>query len=1043
VTKFAVKNPVSVIVLAVILLIAGWSSYSSLPRESFPEIKIPYIFVNTVLPGASPEDVEKLVTRKIEDNLDGLDGVKKITSQSMESVSAIQVQFNTDVDVETALRRVRDKVEVSKGDLPTDAEDPLVQELNFSNIPILVVSLTSDYDMERLEPIADQLQTRLEGIAGVLEVKISGKRDKEIAVDVDPARLRSFHLSLSDLSTAISMQHRNVPGGTLLAGGNRFTIKVTGELAKPDDFKEIVVKEEDGRIIRLKDVANVQYTYVRERTSIARLNGKPSLSLSITKRTGENLIRIADDVKAAIEEMQKQWPNGTHVTLMSDQSEEIREMVVELQNHIITGVFLVVALISFFLGLRNSFFISTAIPFSMMIGFIVLQLMGITLNMVVLFSLVIALGMLVDDGIVVVENIYRHMAMGKSRVDAAIDGTREVIVPVTTATITTVAAFLPLMWIPGIMGQFMKYLPITVSVTLMGSLFVAFVFNPVFASLFMNTHAKHHDEEGGSFFLRFRAAYVGLLERLVDRPVLVALGCLGFVFAGMAVYGLFGTGAVFFPTTEPNITAASIEGPLGLDIERTDEGIRKAEAFILAMPDSLSDVETVSSITGSAKGEGFGSASEPHKGYVDMEFANFEHRKVPSWTTMAWLSDTLPKIMPGWQVKVEKQQDGPPVGKPVNYEIIGEDFAVLSRLADSVQARLRKVPNLVNIGSDYDPAQPELRVDIDRDQALYLGVSTVMAASAVRAAIYGLEAGKYREGDDEYKIMVRNNPESRGTKAGLSDVMVAANNGPIPLTSIASINEGASLANVRHLDRKRTVQVWAELAPGAGDEQAAKTAAAKQVDAIQVPDGYIVRTGSDNRDQEETQAFIIKAFAIAIALVFLIMVAQFNSIFQPFLVVIGIFLALGGVFWGLTITHVTFSFMMTGVGIVALAGVVAKNSIILIEFTNKLHEEDGLALRDAVIEAGKVRMRPVLLTAIAAMIGLVPMATGVGIDFSHLRIVTKSESSLMWEPLAWAIFWGLLFNTFLVLVATPTFYYTYYRFTAWLKGRLGKKAVTE
>jgi len=1038
VTRFAVKNPVSVLVLAVILLIAGWSSYSSLPRESFPEIKIPYIFVNTILPGASPEDVEKLVTRKIEDNLDGLDGVKEISSQSLESVSAIQVQFNTDVDVETALRRVRDKVEVAKGELPDDAEDPMVQELNFSNIPILVVSLTSDYELERLEPLADQLQTRLEGIAGVLEVKMSGKRDKEIAVDVDPARLRSFHLSLADLSNAISMQHRNVPGGTLLAGGNRFTLKVTGELAKPDDFKEIVVKEEGGRIIRLKDVADVRFTYVTERTSIARLNGKPALSLSVTKRTGENLIRIADDVKATIAEMEKQWPAGTHATLMSDQSEDIRELVVELQNHIITGVFLVVGLISFFLGLRNSFFISTAIPFSMMIGFIVLQLSGVTLNMVVLFSLVIALGMLVDDGIVVVENIYRHMAMGKSRVDAAIDGTREVIVPVTTATITTVAAFLPLMWIPGIMGQFMKYLPITVSVTLMGSLFVAFVFNPVFASLFMNTHAKHHDEEGGSLFLRFRAAYVALLERLVGHPVLVALGCILFVVAGIAAYAAFGTGAVFFPTTEPKVVAAQIEGPLGLDIEKTDEAMRQAEAFIMSMPDSLADIKNVNSITGGAKSGGFSASAEPHKGYVDMEFAGFEHRRVPSWTTMSWLADTLPKVMPGWQVKVEKEEDGLPVGKPVNYEIIGEDFAVLAKLSDSIQARLRKVKTLANIGSDYDPAQPELRVDIDRDQALFLGVSTVAAASAVRSAIYGLEAGKYREGDDEYKIMVRNAPDSRGTKAGLSDVMVSSNNGPIPLTSIATVSEAASLANVRHLNRKRTVQVWAELAPGVGDEQAAKMAAAKQVESIAVPDGYVIQTGSDNRDREETQTFIVKAFGIAIALVFLIMVAQFNGLFQPFLVVIGIFLALGGVFWGLTITHVTFSFMMSGVGIVALAGVVAKNSIILIEFTNKLREEDGLSLREAVIEAGKVRMRPVLLTAVAAMIGLVPMATGKGIDFTHMRIVTKTESSLMWEPLAWAIFWGLLFNTFLVLVATPTFYYTYYRFTDWLKLKLGK-----
>src|ERR1035437_1080930 len=404
-TKFAVKNPVTVLVLAVMILLASASSYISLPRESFPEIKIPLIYVNTVYPGASPEDIEKLVTEKIEDKLDGIDGVKKVTSQSMESVSAIQVEFNTNVEVETALQRMRDKVDQAKGDLPTDADQPLVQELNFSNIPVFIISLTSSYDMERLEQDADQLKDRIAVVPGVLEAKVTGKQDKEIAVDIDPAKLTAYNLSLHDVSTAIQAQHRNIPGGSLKAGGNTFTLKMTGEIKDPDAFGDIVVRAEGSKIVRVRDLGTTHFGWSRERSTIAKFNGKPSLAITVTKRTGENIIKIIDGAKKVVEEESKTWPTGTVADYSFDQSVQIREMVGELTNHIVPGLVLVVCLLWFFLGFKNSFFIATAIPFSMGIGLIVLQIMGVTLNTVVLFSLVLALGMLVDDGIVVVENI--------------------------------------------------------------------------------------------------------------------------------------------------------------------------------------------------------------------------------------------------------------------------------------------------------------------------------------------------------------------------------------------------------------------------------------------------------------------------------------------------------------------------------------------------------------------------------------------------------------------------------------------------------------
>ncbi len=1037
-TKFAVKNPISVLVLAVMILLTGFMSYRGMPSESFPEIKIPLIFINTILPGGTPQDIELLVTRKIEDKLEGIDGVKKITSQSLESVSSIQVEFNPDVDVSIALQRVRDKVEQAKGELPTDAEDPLVQELNFSNIPIFTLSLTSDYSIEQLEEVAEELKDKMEVIPGILEVKVTGKREKEIAIDVDPEKLRSYNMNLGEISGAISNQHRNVPGGTLLSGGTRYSLKVTGELKNPEDFGKIVVKQENGRIIRLRDIATVTFAYTREPATISRLDGKPSLTINLTKRTGENIITIVDEAKRIVEESKARWPKGTHVAFTFDQSVDIRHMVNELQNHIILGVIFVMLSLWFFLGFRNSFFISTAIPFSMLIGFIVLSAMGVTLNMVTLFSLVIALGMLVDDGIVVVENIYRHMAEGKSKVESAIQGTKEVMIPVTTATITTVAAFMPIIGMPGVMGDFMKYLPITVSVTLLASLFVAFFFNPTFAALFMTTDAKHHDEEGGHAFLRFRNAYMAMLAKLVDRPILVALGCISFVIGGIVAYGAFGTGTVFFPKVEPDVVSMEIEGPLGLTIDRSDSSLKKLEERLFNIPKSVADIEHISALSGMGKGNMFsGGNGEPHKAYVNMKFPTFEDRKVSSWITAQWANDSLLEILPGWKVSVKEQESGPPRGKPVSFEISGEEFSVLSALSDSVVTRLKTVKNLVNIGTDYDPAQPELRIDIDRDQAKYLGVNTVVAASSVRSAIYGIEAGKFRQGENEYKIMVRNAPDSRESRGAIEDIVVSLEGKNVPLSTIAEVTEGAGLASIKHLARKRTVQVWAEIAPGVQDEQKVQREAAESVKSLISPSGYSVGTGSDNKDQQETQAYIGKALLIAIGLVFLTMVAQFNSLFQPFLVLIGIVLAIGGVFWGLLFTGVTFSFMMSGVGIVALAGVVAKNSIILIDFTNHLRSQ-GMAVRDAVLEAGKTRMRPVILTALTAMIGLLPMATGIGFDFAHFELVLKAKTSMYWASMAWAIFWGLLFNTFLVLIATPTFYLAYVRLSDWVAGLFGK-----
>jgi multidrug efflux pump len=1056
--KTALKNPVSVIVLAVLLFVIGLWSFKGMRREAFPEIKIPYIFVTTLYPGANPPEIENLITQKIEDKLDGIDGVKQMTSSSNESFSNIFLEFDPSVRIEDALRRVKDKVDQAKGDLPADAEDPTVQELNFSSIPIVNIALYADYDFERLEVLADNLKDRLAKISGVLEAKVQGKRDKEIAIDVDPALLRQYDVSLHDISQAISTQHTNIPGGTMLASGFRFSIKVTGELTNPDQFNDLIVRSVNEKMIRIRDVARVSFTYTRDRQSISRTNGKPSLTLTVAKRTGEDIVRIVDESKKIIAGEEKSWPNGTHYEITFDMSKNIKQIVDELQNHILMGIILVLLVLSFFLGARNSIFISTAIPFSMAMGFIVLSYMGITLNMVVLFTLIMVLGMLVDDGIVVVENIYRHLGMGKTRFQAAHDGTKEVMVPVFTATLTTVAAFAPVLWMPGIMGSFLKYLPITVAITLSGSLFVAFIFNPVFASLTMTTKDIHGIEGGasGGWFERFKWLYRQTLKSVLHHPWVLALLCLVFVITGMMAYGKFGPGFVFFPITEPDVTSVQVEGPLSQDIGITDAVLKIPEKVTLSIPREFGSVKTITAIVGSGVSSRMGSSqSESNKGYLDIVYTDFEEREVSADKTMKWLEDTLPGLVPGWKVKVVKQQMGPPTGKPIELEVTGDDYQELSVLADSLIHILKLVPGLTNVTADYDPARPEIRIDVDREQAKRLGFSTLNVASAVRGAIYGNEAGKYRVGKDEYKIMVRLDPEVREKISGLNEIVVSKEGKEAPLTSMAVISQGANIASIKHVDGRRTILVDAELAPGEKDERKPKAAAMAMIKKVQPPSGYSIRPGSGNRMQAESQAFIIKSFFIAMSLVFLIMVFQFNSLFQPFLVLIGILLSLGGVFWGLFITNtfssivniltsgaaglrpVTFAILMSGVGIIALAGVVAKNSIVLIDFMNRLRKA-GRPLAEAVIEGGATRLRPVILTAMTAMIGLLPIATGVGIDFLHLGVVTKSETTQFWAPMAWAIFWGLLFNTLLVLLVTPTFYYTWER---WREKSRTKKVV--
>jgi multidrug efflux pump subunit AcrB len=584
---------------------------------------------------------------------------------------------------------------------------------------------------------------------------------------------------------------------------------------------------------------------------------------------------------------------------------------------------------------------------------------------------------------------------------------------------------------------------------------VAFIFNPVFASLTMTQKEAHRIEggEGSGWFEKFKGLYRNVLRGVLHHPVWLSVFCILFVITGIIAYGVFGPGVVFFPNMAPEVASVQIEGPLSQDLNITDQALQIPERVALAMPKDVASVKTVNAIVGAGKSGHFSEGqAESNKAYVDIVFKDFEERAISPFKTMAWLEDTLPGLLPGVKVQVVKQENGPPAGKPVELEVSGDDYGQLSLLADSLKKVISQVPGLTNVTHNYDPARPEIRISVDREQAKRLGFSTVDVASAVRGAIYGSEAGKYRIGKDEYKIMVRLAPEVRENLNGLNEITISKEGKEAPLSSVATFSQGANIASIKHVDGKRTIQVEAELAPGQKDERGPKAAAIAAVNKIRPPAGYTVRPGSGNRMQAESQAFIVKAFFIAMSLVFLTMVFQFNSLFQPFLILIGIVLSLGGVFWGLLIVNkfnafvnlitggaaqmgeVTFSIMFSGIGIIALAGIVAKNGIVLIDFMNRLRK-DGRPLEEAVIEGGATRLRPVLLTAITAMIGMLPIATGVAIDFLHFGIVTRSETTEFWAPMAWAIFWGLLFNTLLVLIVTPTFYYAWEKMHATRRAR--------
>ncbi len=1108
-TDYSINHRLTIYVLIALIVFAGATTYVALPRESFPEVKISLIFVYTVYPGVSPEDMETLVTRPVETELKGLSGVKEIRSTSSEGLSTIQVEFNPEVDLDTALQKVREKVDLAKPDLPPEVEDPRIQDVDMSQIPILVASLAGDIGLVRLTDIAKDLKDDLEAIPGVNRVQIIGSKTREVQVYVDPRRLSSYELSLSDIVVAVARENLNMPGGEISVGTLKYLVRLPAEITDPAEIEDFVIKVRDGEPIYVRDVARVEYGFVED-TTLSRVDRNPSVTLTVEKRTGSNLISVADEVKAELARQEAFLPQGTIVTILGDQSKQIRSMVNELENNILSGLILVVAVLMAFLGFRNSVFVAVAIPLSMLMGFVGIQFLGYTLNMIVLFSLILVLGMLVDNAVVIVENIYRHREAGMDPIKAASVGTSEVAMPVIASTITTLCAFAPMLIWPGMVGNFMSYLPITLIIGLTASLIVALVFNPTLCAYFMTVKASKGEKKEGRFLTRYRAFLGWLLTPAPDEGstgwffrnwalplvfVILALAGMGVVLGAMllesqnpavftiagglagvgalafalqgllwlgwsasrllsrrltpyvtdrrsgviwtmgailgftiAVYGVFGRGMEFFPEIAPEQIFVDVETPSGATLATSNDVVGRIEALTRETTDLDHSVANIGSKGisiegGGAMGGSGGGASNNSRITLDLHDREVRSQR-DSFITMEKVREVISSI-DGADIKVDKPQEGPPVGKPVTIRLIGDDLDVLFDLAQRVKERIRPVPGLVNLDDDLDRGKPELRLNVDRIEAVLAGVNTQEIASTVQTAVRGTEASKFRIGEDEYDITVRLAPADRASLDDLGNLTVPDEDGvPIPLRTLVSLEPGVGPSAINRVDLKRVVTVEGDVvrAPDR-TEDSVRQAVAVLLGGMDFPPGYRWSFAGSNQEEQESQAFLQRAFVIAVLLITLVLVTQFNSVILPFTIMVSVLLSLIGVFWGLILTGTPFGIIMTGIGVISLAGIVVNNAIVLCDFIRQLRDK-GVEKTQAVIEAGVIRLRPVLLTAVTTVLGLIPLTLGWNIDFFAMSITTGGQSSQFWYSMGVAVIFGLTVATVLTLVVVPITYHS-------------------
>jgi multidrug efflux pump len=1062
----SVKKSTTVSVLAVLLIVVGVYCYKVLPRESDPDITIPNVFVSTSYRGVSPTDIETTITIEIEKKLKGLDGLKTIKSVSSEGLSSINIEFVTGTDIDQALQDVKDKVDEALGELPGDLEeDPTVFEVNFSEMPIVVFSLSGTCGLPCLKDIADDLKDEIEGVGGVLEVEVTGGLEREIRIEVFPEKLAYYGLTINSFQSKVRSENSNTSGGNIQLGNGRFQLRVPGEFKTPEEIYGLVLTTYDGEPVYLKDVARVVDGF-KEEASRSRLDGREAVNIAVKKRSGENIISISKAIDTIIAADQLTWPGGTEITKVLDKAKDIDMMVADLENNILTGLALVLVVIFFAMGIRNAILVSMAIPFSMLLSFTILYLLGITLNMVVLFSLTLALGMLVDNAIVIIENCYRFMEQGANRVEAAMKATSEVAYPVIGSTVTTLAAFSPMLFWPGIMGEFMSYLPLTLIITLSSSLFVALVINPAMASLFMKVKSRDLDKqkytkesangiekpaEIKGFLL---TNYSRVLENALGKPLTVI--CIGFctlvlMFQGWLLVVGLEKPVEFFPEIDPKGLYVNVDVPEGAGLDYIDQIIHRVEIALAGStagtslnalspkeykkpngetyygPSDLKNIKNIytKGVLSSGGGSAF-SANTPN--HVGVRLLDLEERWRSSHDTVADIRKRVENI-PGGKITIAMEEEGPPTGAPINIEIAGDNFTILGNIAKQIKDILIKIPQVKDVRDDYVEGIPSVQVIVDRQKAALFELTTDMIGFALKSAYNGLEVSSFREGDEDYDITVQLAESDRKVVDILHELMLPTPSGQmVPLSTVAQVTFAGSIGDINRINYERVVTIKANVDETKIPGPVARAQAAEILKDLPLPSGYKLTFTGEFEFQKESEDFLTKAFLIALLLIFLILVSMFNSISQPFIIMTSVVLSLGGAFLGLTIFTSPFGIIMTGVGVISLAGVVVNNAIVLIDYTNRLRTR-GYELKEAVISAGATRLRPVLLTAITTILGLIPMITGVSFDFHKGAISWMSESSQWWQSMAVVVVFGLIVATFLTLIVVPTLYYLLERFT--------------
>ena len=1089
-TSWAIDHGTSVGVLLFFIIVLGVFSYRIIPRESFPEIEIPTIAINTVYPGVSPADIESLLTRPLEEELSTISDIKDLTSTSVEGYSSIVAEFEASVNLDEALQKIREKVDLAKAELPAEAEDPSILEFSFSEIPIMQVNLAGQYDLVRLKEVGEDIQERIEQIPSVLRVGIRGGLEREVQVDVQLDRLQFYGLSINDVIEAIRDENVNIPGGSIDVGSFTYLVRVDGEFDDPTAINDLVIEADSGRPVYVRDVARVEFGF-QDRTSFARLDDFPVVTLDVIKRSGYSIIETSDLVKAAVLDLEAVLPPTTVVKITSDQSTQVADMVSNLENNIISGLILIIIILLFFLGVGNSLFVAISIPLSMLLTFVVLNALEITLNMVVLFSLILALGMLVDNAIVVVENIYRYVEEGWDKREAAKKATGEVAGPVIAATLTTLAAFAPLMFWPGEVGKFMGFMPITLIIALSSSLFVALVIVPTLCATFLRLD---HEPKSvltpvarrtfiAMLVLSFTAiasinpvtAMVGLalvvvvfatyrffvrnisrkfqdiwvpkvitvygrqLESALNHSKSVVAGSvLGLVFT-LFLFSRANSGVEFFPEDmPPEDIMVDVQLPVGSRAEATDEVARQMEIAIASANGIVDAASVVATVGGSGGGSNpmGGGASGPNTGRVTVSLVEFGSRQFDATNLLADMQNVLGTNVAGAEVTVDQTSEGPSQGLPINIEVTGENPQILKELSDKILSILQNnsvYGKLVGLESDLDQARPELSVYVDREKAAIYGISSREVGLAIRSAIQGVEAAKYRTGSDEYDIVVRLGQQYRDELESLRELTVVSEGNQIPLLSVADWEVGEGLGSIRRKNQIRMATISADTRTGLNSNAVLEEVMSVLTNFAEtgMPVGYQLRYTGQAEDQKEAMDFLVVAFLLGLGLIALILVTQFNSVIKPVIILASVLLSTAGVFLGLIIFRMPFVIIMTGVGLISLAGIVVNNAIVLIDYIDVLRSRDGLGIREALIRGGQVRFRPVILTAVTTALGLVPLAIGLNFDF--VGLFTKLNPDLYWGgmqaawwgPMAIAVIVGILFATFLTLVLVPVLYYLF------------------